>query len=326
MIGEEKKIRFGIVGAGKPGAFHARALAKQPGACLTFLYDLDSARAEKIAQSLHAAACTNLSDWPSKIDAVLLTGPTHQPYEKTLFFLQNGIHVLLEQPLSLTLREIKKLFQTAREKQVILQIGHLDRFNSAFLEAKKHIHQPVYLSFNRQGPFEKKPSGNPLILEHMLHDLDLLHLLIPGQITRMDTTGLRVFSEEYDLVNVRISFDSGIVATLQAGRTNFEKTRQMEIFQPKSSVLVDFINTRVKTYRKDTPLHNGMQDLTVTYPKVDRVPPLLTGMLHFIHEIQKFQKKGYSPDLGTPALEWAIRIMEQLDTPSRIPAKSEASL
>lgn len=312
-MAETKNIKFGVIGAGKIGTFHTRTLAKMPGVTLVGVCDPDVMRAQKLAWAHNCTPYTKPEELAGQVDAVIVAAPTQLHHQIGMFFLEHGVHTLVEKPIAVTMQEARDLISAAKRNHLVLQVGHVERFNPAVVEAVKYIHNPRFITINRQGPYDARMSNISVVLDLMIHDLDLLYTLIPGEVVHVEAVGLSVFSPHEDIANVRLHFDNGAVADVTASRASFERARYMHLFQPDGYVSVDFMNARVKTYRKEKPVIQNMADLTVDYPKVEKQLPITAEILHFIDCIKTAKTPAPSGEKGTKALELALQIMEKMN-------------
>lgn len=309
-MAQEKPIRFGIVGAGKTGAFYARALAGVPDAVLTAVCDPDLLSAQKLAWEYNATPYSKPEDLPAQINAVILTSPVARHYADGMYFLERGIHALVEKPLAQTMQQAQDLIRAARRNNTALQVGHVERFTPAAVEAAKHIQDPRFITVERMAPYDGRTADLSVVLDLMLSDLDLLLTLVQADVTSIDATGLSVFSPHEDVANVRLRFANGAVADVTASRASFERRRVMHVFQRDGYVSVDFMNARVKTYRKEKPVLKSLKDVTVRYPQVEKQPPLTGELLHFIRSVRT---RARGAEGGMKALELALKITEQIN-------------
>jgi len=312
-MAEEKKIRFGVIGAGKIGTFHTRTLAKMQGVNLVGVCDPDSMRAQKLAWEHNCTPYTKPEELAGQVDAVIVAAPTQLHHSIGMYCLQHGIHTLVEKPIAVTLEEARDLIQAAKKFNRVLQVGHVERFNPAVVEARKYIQNPRFITINRQGPYDGRMANISVVLDLMIHDLDLLYTLVPSEVVQVEAVGLSVFSPHEDIANVRLHFANGTIADVTASRASFERARYMHVFQPDGYVSVDFMNARVKTYRKEKPVINSMNDLTVTYPQVEKQLPITAEILHFIECIKTAQTPAPSGEKGSKALDLALHILEKMN-------------
>lgn len=309
----DKKIKFGVIGAGKIGTFHTRTLAQMKDVHLVGVSDPDSMRAQKLAWANNATPYTKIEELVPQVDAVVIAAPTHLHHQIGMYCLEQGVHTLVEKPIASTLEEARDLVNRAKQKNVVLQVGHVERFNPAVVEANKYIHKPLFLTMNRLGPYDARMSNIGVVLDLMIHDLDLLLTLVDSEIESIDATGLSVFSDYEDIANVRIRFANGALADLTASRASFERARFMHLFQKDGYISVDFMNARVKIYKKEKPVINAMEDLTVLYPKVEKQMPITAELIHFMDCIRTHQTPSPSGEKGSKALELAIKIADKIN-------------
>lgn len=309
----EKNIRFGVIGAGKIGTFHTRTLAKMKGVTLVGVCDPDQMRAQKLAWEHNCTPYTHPEELIGQVDAVIIAAPTPLHHKLGMLFLEHGIHTLVEKPIAVTMEEARDLIQSAKKHNLILQVGHVERFNPAVVEARNYIKNPRFITINRQGPYDGRMSHISVVLDLMIHDLDLIYTLVPSEVCHVEAVGLSVFSPHEDIANVRLHFENGAVADITASRASFERARYMHVFQPDGYVSVDFMNARVKTYRKEKPVLNSMNDVTVSYPKVEKQLPITAEILHFMECIRTAKTPAPSGEKGSKALDLALHILEKMN-------------
>ena len=312
-MAQEKKIRFGVIGAGKIGTFHTRTLANMQGVTLVGVCDPDQMRAQKLAWEHNCTPYTHPEELLGQVDAVIIAAPTPLHHKLGMLFLEHGVHTLVEKPIAVTMEEARDLIQAAKKHDLILQVGHVERFNPAVVEAKNYIQDPRFITITRQGPYDGRMAHISVVLDLMIHDLDLLYTLIPSEVDHVEAVGLSVFSPHEDIANVRLHFENGAVADVTASRASFERARFMHVFQPGGYVSVDFMNARVKTYRKEKPVINAMSDLTVNYPTVKKQLPITSEILHFMDCIRTAKTPAPSGEKGSKALDLALHILDKMN-------------
>ena len=310
---EEKKIRFGVIGAGKIGTFHTRTLAQMKDVSLVGVCDPDVMRAQKLAWEYNCTPYTKPEELVSQVDAVIVAAPTPLHHQIGMFFLEHGVHTLVEKPIAVTMEEARDLIHAAKRRGLVLQVGHVERFNPAVVEARHYIQDPRFITINRQGPYDGRMAHISVVLDLMIHDLDLIYTLVPSEVIHVEAMGLSVFSPHEDIANVRLHFENGAVADITASRASFERARYMHVFQPDGYVSVDFMNARVKTYRKEKPVVTSMNDLTVTYPAVEKQLPITAEIIHFIDCIRTAKTPAPSGEKGSKALDLALHILEKMN-------------
>ncbi|MBT3392451.1 MAG: Gfo/Idh/MocA family oxidoreductase [Elusimicrobiaceae bacterium] len=308
-----KKVKFAVIGAGKLGTFHTRTLAKMDGVDLIGVCDPDLARAQKLAWAHNCSPYTKHEDLIPQVDAIIVAAPTQFHHEIGMFALENKVHTLMEKPIAVTMQEAKDMVEMAKKTDTLLQIGHVERFNPAVVEAFKHIKNPQFINIDRLGPYDPRMSQIGVILDLMIHDIDLLLTMIDSDVESFEAIGLSVLSSHEDLANVRFKFKNGAVADVTASRASFERARFMRLYQKNAYISVDFMNARVKMYKKTKPTIKSMKDIDVHYPKVEKQMPITAEILHFIDCINHTKSPWPSGERGTLALELAIQVTEYLE-------------
>lgn len=310
---KKKKVKFAVIGAGKLGTFHTRTLAKMDQVELVGICDPDLARAQKLAWTHNCAPYTKHEDIIPQVDAIVVAAPTQFHHEIGMFALENKVHTLMEKPIAVTMQEAKDMVEMAKKTDTLLQIGHVERFNPAVVEAFKYIKDPKFISIQRLGPYDPRMSQIGVILDLMIHDIDLLMTMLDSEVESFEATGISVLSNHEDLANVRFKFKNGAVADVTASRASFERARYMRLYQKNAYISVDFMNARVKMYKKTKPLIKSMKDIDVIYPKIDKQMPITSEILHFIDCINHEKSPWPSGERGTIALEIAIKVTEYLE-------------
>ncbi len=309
-MADNTSLKFGVIGAGKIGTFHTRTLAKMKGVTLVGVCDPDLMRAQKLAWAHNATPYSHMEELVPQVDAIIVAAPTPLHHQIGMYCLEHGVHTLVEKPIAVTLDEARDLINAAKLHNRILQVGHVERFNPAVVEAVKYIENPMFITMNRLGPYDPRMKSIGVVLDLMIHDIDLLLTLVNSEVVSIDAMGLSVFSKHEDIANVRIRFANGALADLTASRASFERARFMHLFQKDAYISVDFMNARVKLYKKEKPVIESMQDLTVTYPPVQKQLPITSEILHFIDCIKTQKTPAPSGEKGSKALELALKITD----------------
>ncbi|MGC9070093.1 MAG: Gfo/Idh/MocA family oxidoreductase [Elusimicrobiales bacterium] len=307
-----KKIRFGVIGAGKIGSYHARTLAGIEKAELVGVADVDLLRAQSVAWGNNAVAYRDYKDLLGLVDAVVVAVPTHLHKEISEVAIEKGIHCLVEKPITDSLEDAKYLAQLSEKKGVILQVGHVERFNPAVIEAAKYVKKPLYINMERLGPYDPRVSGIGVTLDLMIHDLDILLWLVNSEVESIDSIGASIFSRFEDISNARIRFKNGTVADVTASRITFEKIRRMRIYQDEEYISVDYISSRIKIYKKAVPEPKSLSDIEIITPKIEKRLPITEELKHFIECIENARKPLTDVYKGTTALKLAIGVCENM--------------
>ena len=308
----DKKIKFGVIGAGKIGTFHTRTLSKMEEVELIGVCDTNLERAKALAQEYNCTPFTDYKELLKQVEAVIVAAPTPLHHEIGMYCLNQKVHTLLEKPIASTMEQARELVKAAQENKVLLQIGHIERFNPAVVEAFKYIKDPKFIVIKRMGPYDPRVSSVSVVLDLMIHDIDLLLTMIKSEIVSIDALGLSAFSEHEDMANVRLKFANGCTADVTASRASFEKSRFMNLYQEDAYISVDFMNARVKIYRKKAPLVKTLDDVDVIFPQVEKQLPMTSEILHFIDCIKNHKTPAPSGEKGAKALQVALDIIDKI--------------
>lgn len=307
-----KKIRFGVVGAGKIGTFHARTLSKMPEVELVGISDIDMLRAQTLAWNYNSVAYDNYEDLLPQIDAIVVATPTQLHAQIAAKAMSKGIHCLVEKPITDSEKDAKELLKISEENNVVLQVGHVERFNPAVVEAVKHIKDPLYINMERLGPYDPRVSSIGVTLDLMIHDLDILLSIVNSPIESLDAIGASILSKHDDISNVRIKFKNGTIADITASRVTFERLRRMRVYQDQCYISVDYINSKVKIYKKKVDPPKSLKDIEIISPNVEKKEPIREELYHFIDCINNSKKPVPSGEKGLNALKIALEITEKI--------------
>jgi len=308
-----KRIRVAVIGVGYLGQFHAEKYAGLQNVNLVAVIDIDRQRSSEIAAKLGTTGLCDYREIIGKVDAVSIAVPTLYHYEVAKFFLENGVHILLEKPITTTLEEAGELIKIAREKNLVLQIGHLERFNPVILALDGVIKEPRFIESTRIAPFKSRGTDVNVVLDLMIHDIDIIQYLVRSPVKQINSIGAPVFTSEEDIANARIEFENGCVANVTASRISLKSERRMRIFQPDAYISLDFQHKKVAVFRK------GEGEMLPGVPKVDIDEKVLAQVDALQEEIKSFVASicGGNPPVvtgedGKRALETALLINKKL--------------
>ncbi|WP_318286333.1 Gfo/Idh/MocA family oxidoreductase [Asaia lannensis] len=234
-------LKVGIVGAGHFGRFHALKARDCPRETLVALYDPDMERAAVVAREAGCSVAESLQELIAAVDAVIVAAPAEQHFPVGAACLQAKRHVLVEKPIAATLEEAKKLAALAAENGVVLQVGHLLRYSSEHRAISERIGKPLYIEATRIAPFKPRGTDVSVILDLMIHDLDLVLSLVDSPIDSIDAVGVAVSSEHEDISNARVRFANGCVASISASRISLKTERRMRVFSEEGYLSADFM-------------------------------------------------------------------------------------
>ena len=308
-----KKLKCAVIGTGYLGKFHAEKYASLAGAELVAVVDIDAAAALSIAEKHGAKALTEYRSLLGEVDAVSVVVPTTLHHQVSKDFLNAGAHVLVEKPITVTLEEADELIAIAKEKNRILQVGHLERFNPAVLGLDKE-EKPLFIESHRLSPFNPRANDVSVVLDLMIHDIDIILALVDSEVERIDASGTAVLTQGTDIANARLLFQNGCVANVTASRISMKMERKMRLFRPSSYVSVDFQNRVLTKHRTgDKEMFPGIPEILTEESVFATSDALLEEIKHFVACIQSGEKPLVSGEAGRRALATAIKITELLN-------------
>jgi len=244
-------IRTAVIGVGYLGKFHANKYAQLPHATLVAVVDPNPLVCQAIAEQYQAVALSDYTQLLGQVDAVSIATPTPTHFTIAQFFLRHGVHVLIEKPITTTVAEATQLIQLAQQHQCILQVGHLERFNPALTGLQQWLHHPRMIESHRVAPFKLRGTDVNVVLDMMIHDIDIILSCIPSPIRHIHASGARILSNDLDVVAARIEFINGCVANLTANRVSKKTERIMHVYQEENYLTLDFQQATLSVYKKN---------------------------------------------------------------------------
>jgi len=245
-----EKIRAAVVGVGYLGRFHAQKYVQCDGCELLGVADSQAAVAERVGAELRVPAVQDYRSLLGRVEAVSIATPTPTHCDIALAFLQAGAHVLLEKPITETVAQAETLIKAAREHRRILQVGHLERFNPAILAAEPLLAEPRFIECQRLAPFRERGTDVNVVLDLMIHDIDLLQMIVGSPVAALDAIGTPVFSAEIDIANARLRFANGCVANVTASRVSLKTERKLRVFRDDAYLSIDLQQKILTVIRK----------------------------------------------------------------------------
>jgi predicted dehydrogenase len=307
------KIRAAVVGVGYLGRFHAQKYAQISGCELVAVVDGREEVRNAVAAEVHSSAVGDYRELLGKVDAVSVVTPTPAHFEIADAFLAAGAHVLVEKPITETPAQARALIARAAEKRRILQVGHLERFNAAILAAEPHISTPRFMECQRLAPYKERGTDVNVVLDLMIHDIDLVQSLAGSEIVSIDAIGSPVFSGEIDIANARIRFANGCVANTTASRVSLKTERKLRIFEDAAYISLDLQQKILTLIRKrDTAPGPGQLPVSIEEANLEQGDALKSEIESFLDCIRNDGRPIVSGEDGLRALETAIRITEQV--------------
>lgn len=303
------KIRSAVVGVGYLGKYHADKFAALPNSELVGVCDADHSRCDEVATSLNTTAFYDYHKLLDKIDAVSIAVPTALHYKIAKTFIQAGIHVLLEKPITNNIADAEELIALAKQHEVIFQIGHLERFNSVLVALENVIDNPRFIESTRLAPFKPRGTDINVVLDLMIHDIDIIQRIVNSPVKEIRANGAPVLSNMIDLANARIQFENGCVANVTASRVSFKTERKLRMFQHDAYISMDMHNKKLSIHRKGvSELFPGVPDITSEQQAFEQGDALMEEIKSFLQCIENKAVPAVTGEDGKNALATAIEI------------------
>jgi predicted dehydrogenase len=316
---KNRLIRAGVVGVGQMGRYHVGVLAELPQVELVGIVDIDPGKIQHLADTYNTTALTDYRDLLGEVDVVSVAVPTAYHYEIARRFLEAGVHVLIEKPIAPTLEEAQQLFEAAEQHGVMLHVGHVERFNGAVQELKNIVRDPILIECRRMGPFQARVKDDGVVLDLMIHDLDIVLNLVGARVQHMSAAGSAVFSEVEDVANVQLCFQNGCLATITASRATQEKIRTLAITQREEYVLLNYTDQDIRIYRQGASEHRlgrgelrYKQEALIERIFVHKDNPLKLEIRHLLDCVMHKAPRLVSPEDELYSLQMTLGIIEMI--------------
>ncbi len=307
-----KTVRTAVIGVGSMGRWHAQKFAALPESQLIAVVDAGLHRAQAVADECGApSALQDYGELIGNVDAVALATPTSTHFDIARTLLENDIHVLMEKPIAASMDEARVLVELAESKGLVLQVGHLERFNPAIVAITDRVNDPLFVESTRIAPYKPRSLDVSVVLDLMIHDIDLVHSLTGAAITEIDAVGRQIFSDSIDIANARIRFENGCVANITSSRISMKTERALRIFQSDSYLSIDLHNKAVSSYSKkgDGPV-TGPEGVAMESQAFGESDALLEQARAFLASVAGGPPPLVSGRTGMAALETATIVGE----------------
>jgi predicted dehydrogenase len=301
------KLRIGIVGLGHIGKNHARILSELPDCELAAVFDTDSKTARDIAAKHGGRAMASLDEFAAAVDAATIATPTPTHFAIAEHLLKTGKHLLVEKPITESTVDARRLVELAREAGRVLQVGHVERFNPVMSKLEELLTQPRFIEAHRLSPYPNRSIEIGVVLDLMIHDLEIILHLVRSPVTSIDAVGVPVLSRGEDIATVRLHFKNGCVANVTASRISPEKLRKIRVFQREGYVSLDYQNQTGEIYR----LVNGR--IVREKVQIDKDEPLKRELAAFVECARQGKQPKVSGYEGAAALELAVEITRRIE-------------
>ncbi len=307
------KLRTAVIGVGHQGKWHAEKFAALEDSDLVAVVDKDTDRCKILAAELDATPVSDFKDLIGEVDAVSIASPTRSHFDIASALLENDIHVLVEKPITTTLEEAEALVELAEGRGLVLQVGHLERFNPAVMAIAEYLQKPQFIESNRIAPYKPRSTDVSVVLDLMIHDIDLVHSIVGSPVVSLDATGGSIISSDIDIANARIKFENACVANVTASRAGFKTERSLRVFQENAYFNVDLHNKKSTIYQKksDGPVMSP-DDISVEELSFGASDALMVQSAAFLKSIAGGPPPLVSGRIGMQALKTALDIGEML--------------
>jgi len=323
-----EKIKIGVIGTGHLGKLHAKMFSQIESSELIGVFDLNFEESKLTAQEFGTAAFENLNDLLENIDAASVAATTSAHYKLVKQCLEKGIHVFVEKPITSTIAEAEELVNISNDKKLNLQVGHIERFNPALLALEKYISNPMFVQTDRLAQFNPRGTDVAVVLDLMIHDIDIILSLIKSKVKSVEASGVAVVSDNVDIANARIKFENGAVANVTASRISQKKMRKMRIFQKDTYLSLDFVTGTSEVYRL-VPTEDKVGSHTISFgeigigenkkrviyeqPQVEEINALKYELELFVNSIKENTEPLVSGKDGHRALRIADLILKKIE-------------
>lgn len=315
-MGGERKTRVGVIGVGHVGQHHARIYRELPGVELAGIADIDPARLQEVKRVAEAPVFQDYRELFGHVEAVSLAVPTHLHAQIARECLDRGVDVLVEKPMAQTLEEAEELTDLAKRRGRILQVGHVERFNGAVRALHRIVKTPGFIECHRLSPFPQRGTDVDVILDLMIHDIDIILSLVKSPVSQVNAVGVPVLTDRVDISNARLEFASGCVANVTASRVSIERLRKIRIFQPDTYISLDYASQEITLFRRLPP------DLASQPPQlpqivreevvVEKEEPLRLQLMSFLSSVRERTRPEVSGEEAVEALRVASQILAKM--------------
>lgn len=321
-----KSINAGVIGAGRMGQYHVGVYSELTGVNLVGVVDVNQTRGAEIAKKYRTSFYEDYRSLFGKVDVVSIAVPTSMHYEVAKECLQAGVHCLVEKPITPSLAQAEELFNIAEKNGAILHVGHVERFNGAVQELSKAVRDPIFIESRRLGPFDPRMKDDGVVLDLMIHDIDIILNLVKSPVVEINAIGATIFSDKEDVVNVQLRFENGCLANILASRATQEKIRTLAVTQQREYIFLDYTTQDILVHRRASSQHQlGIQELKYTQESfierifVHRENPLKLELRHLIDCVANGADRRISVENELMSLRVALAVLDRL-TPVRLNA------
>ena len=308
-----EKLRTAVVGVGYLGRFHAQKYKAVESSLLVGVCDVNKEQVEAVAQELEVEAISDYKSLVGKVDAVTIAATTSMHYEIAKFLLENHIHVMVEKPMTSTVEQGRELCELAKKNNLKLQVGHVERFNPALLSAREKFTQPLFIECHRLAPYKPRGVDVDVVLDLMIHDLDIILSIVQSEVTKIDAVGTKVLTKTTDIANARLEFATGAVANVTSSRISMKAQRKFRMFQENQYLSIDFGSGEVNLLTKTGDMKDGELPLESDAWSLTKGDALMTETQAFLDAIANNTRPIVTGEDGLVALELAEKIIAAIE-------------
>ncbi|WP_373500661.1 Gfo/Idh/MocA family protein [Desulfococcus sp.] len=312
-----EKLRVGVIGAGYIGKFHAEKYANMTDVALAGVVDPDASRAASVAAANRTTAFADYRELLGKVDAVSIAAPTPRHHEISRFFLAHDVDVLIEKPMTTTLAEADELIEIAEAGGRIIQVGQLERFNSAVGALKDVVSKPMFIESHRLSMFKSRCTDVSVVLDLMIHDIDIILTVVKSEVKSIHAAGIPAVSDHVDIANARLEFETGCVANVTASRISIKNERKIRLFQKNAYISVDFANHEITIIRKDGREGGIIPGMDIERRRFTQGDALDDELRAFVRAVRFREAPEVTGQMGRDALRVALSVMDQIQAANR---------
>ncbi len=313
-----KKLKIAVIGVGYLGRFHAQKYAGMDDVELIGVADIDFERAKQVAAEVGTTAYRNYRDFFGKADAVSIVVPTPEHFQISREFLEHDTDLMIEKPMTQTLAEADELIRISEERGLIIQVGHLERFNPAVVALKDIVKKPMFIESHRLSLYKGRGTDVSVVLDLMIHDIDIILNFVKSEIKHIHAAGASVISDHVDIANARLEFESGCIANVTASRISIKNERKIRLFQRDAYISVDFAKREITVIRQNPEnpggIIPGMEIQQLCFTQGDALEDELKS---FVRSVRRHEPSEVTGQMGREALRIALEIMDQIRSANR---------
>ncbi len=315
MKPSQEKLRVAVIGTGYLGKYHVEKYARMDDVELVGVVDIDTSEAKNVAEKYFTRAYSSHLDLLNKVDAVSVVVPTPNHFAVSKDFLAHDVDVMIEKPMTTTLEEADQLIEVAESRDLIIQVGHLERFNPAVLALNGVVNGPMFIESHRLSIYHERATDVSVVLDLMIHDIDIISSFVRSEIKTIHAAGIPVVSEHVDIANARLEFGNGCVANVTASRISTKNERKIRLFQRDAYISVDFANHEITIIKQNDKVRNslipGMEINQLCFTRSDALEEELKA---FVRSVKRRETPEVNGQVGRQALKIALNIMEQINS------------